>query len=358
MNDIEPDLSAYDFDLPDDRIALRPHEPRDACKLLLMQGNDVEDIRFHDVLDILRAGDLLIGNDTKVLPALLFGIRYARTEDGHDIDVQVNLLERIKPCEWLCLCKPARRLKVGDRVHFGDVLEAQVEEKLLSGRVRIRFDVPSEAQFWSGIDEVGRMPIPPYIAKQRASDEADASDYQTVFAREEGSVAAPTAGLHFTPELLEALGNKRVDFKTVTLHVGAGTFAGLTQDNLDKGELHSEYYEVPEDTMIALAKAKAEGRRVIAIGTTALRTLETIAGQISERKAVSGLTNIFIQPGYSFQCIDALITNFHLPKSSLFMLVCALMGREPMLKAYHHAIESGYGFYSYGDACLLIPNHD
>lgn len=353
----EPDLKAYDFHLPDESIALRPAEPRDACRLLCVQGEEISDHGFRDIIELLKPGDLLIGNDTKVIPALLFGVRPSRDEAGRDVDVQVNLLERQNSAQWDCLCKPGRRLKPLDVIRFPHGLKAIVGRKLENGRIRLEFNLSGEP-FWQALDKIGRMPIPPYIAKQRPSDDADHSDYQTVFANEAGSVAAPTAGLHFTDDLFRDLNEKGVDFRTVTLHVGAGTFAGLTEQNLTSGKLHSEVYDVSVETLEAIRSCKRRGGRVIAIGTTALRTLETISDDIGSDTALSGDTDIFIRPGYQFKCIDGLITNFHLPRSSLFMLVCALMGTDLMQTAYRHAVEDGYRFYSYGDACLLIPDHD
>lgn len=352
-----PDLSEYDFHLPDERIALRPVEPRDSCRLLVVRGSRIEDHIFSDICAFLKSGDLLIANDTRVIPALLFGVRKARDETGSDVDVQVNLLERRSEANWVCLCKPGRRLRDADKIYFPCGLEAVVGEKLEAGQVVLTFNLRRDA-FWAALDEMGHMPIPPYIAKQRPSDDDDQRDYQTVFAKEAGSVAAPTAGLHFTDDLMEALLKSGVGFDTVTLHVGAGTFAGLTEANLQSGRLHSEYYEVRAQTLERIRQTKDRGGRVFAVGTTALRTLETIGDQLASTESLSGTTDIFIRPGYRFKCVDGLITNFHLPQSSLFMLVCALMGVDVMQNAYAHAIEQGYRFYSYGDASLLIPEYD
>lgn len=351
------DLSEFDFELPEDCIALRPAEPRDACRLLHVVGADIADRQFLELADLLRPGDLLIGNDTKVIPALLQAVRPARTDIGQDVDVTINLLERGGDSEWLCLCRPGRRLQPGDLLVFSDVLRAETLSKGEEGRVQLRFNMTGSA-FWSEIEAIGNMPIPPYIAKKRKSDSSDHENYQTVFARQAGSVAAPTAGLHFTQGVFESLKTRGVDFQTVTLHVGAGTFAALTEANLKSGQLHSEYYHVPAVTKDALMRAKSEGRRVIAIGTTALRTLESIADRLSEGSELSGSTSIFIRPGYKFRLTNGLITNFHLPQSSLFMLVCALIGTDTMQRAYAHAVQAGYKFYSYGDACLLMPQND
>ena len=351
------DLSEFDFHLPDERIALRPSEQREACKLLVVDRGGLRDQYFYEMGSFLKPGDLLVANDTKVIPALLFGERAARDEQGRDVAVQTNLLERVSQTDWACLCRPGRRLKVGDVIRFPHSLNGEILAKGDEGRVTLRMNLVDEA-FWSAIEAIGKMPIPPYIAKQRPSDDADHTDYQTVYADAAGSVAAPTAGLHFTRELIDGLREQGIGFETLTLHVGAGTFAGLTEEHLKSGRLHSEYYEVHPHTIRKIRETRTQGGRVIAIGTTALRTLETIADQLDSDKTLSGTTDIFIRPGYQFRCINALITNFHLPRSSLFMLICALMGQKRMQEAYAHAIASDYRFYSYGDACLLIPEDD
>ena len=351
-------LDPYDFDLPDTCIATRPTEPRDACKLLVQQGGDApSDYVFRDIVDLLQPGDLLIANDTRVIPALLFGELPARDEQGQTVHVQLNLLEDKGEGEWLCLCKPGRRVKPGDTVEFGAGLSASLVEKYENGEMRFKFRPLGEA-FWAALNELGRMPIPPYIQKLRASDRKDDEDYQTVFADKAGSVAAPTAGLHFTDGLMAKLKEKNIGLEYVTLHVGAGTFAGLSDDAFETGKLHSEWCEISESVKRKIDEARSLGGRVIAVGTTSLRTLESRADK--QRSVISGAgdTDIFIQPGYQFQVVDGLITNFHLPRSSLFMLVSALMGTDVMQVAYNHAINSGYKFYSYGDACLLLPAHD
>ena len=351
------ELDPFDFDLPEARIALRPAEPRDSCKLLVVQPSGISDRVFTDIAEFLQPGDLLIANDTRVIPALIFGIRPAREPDGSDVDVQVNLLEVHDDGTWTCLCKPGRRLRPGDQIVFQDHLTATIEEKGEEGRIRLSFDKDG-SEFWGALQIVGAMPIPPYIHRLRPSDQSDQSDYQTVFAAETGSVAAPTAGLHFTDRLIDDLKDRGIGFETVTLHVGAGTFASLTQDNLNAGKLHSEFYAVSEGVLNRISETRKNGKRVIAVGTTALRTLESLPEDLSGLNGVSGTTDIFIRPGYSFQYVDALITNFHLPRSSLFMLVSAFMGTDVMQAAYAHAINSGYSFYSYGDACLLMPQND
>ena len=352
------DLSEFDFDLPDECIALRPADPRDTCKLLVKEGHQpIRDEIFRSLPNLLRAGDLLIANDTRVVPALLFGKRYARDEFSNDVDVQVNLLEESDAGIWRCLAKPGRRLRVGDQVVFTSDFSAEIVEKGFLGEISLRFSKSGDA-FWQAIEATGAMPIPPYIAKQRQSDDADHQDYQTVFAKDGHSVAAPTAGLHFTDRLIEALDTAGVSLKYVTLHVGAGTFAPLSEKSVETGKLHSEWCSVSDDVSDAITTTKRNGGRVIAIGTTALRTLEARADGQNGVEPGSGNTDIFIRPGYEFQVIDGLITNFHLPKSSLFMLVSALMGTETMQNCYRHAIANSYGFYSYGDACLLMPGHD
>lgn len=352
------DLSEFDFHLPDERIALRPADPRDACKLLVkVGGTPIRDAIFHELPDVLKPGDLLIANDTRVVPALLFGVRKARDEISSDVDVQVNLLEERQAGEWLCLARPGRRLRPDDPIDFGDGFSARVVEKLESGEIVIAFD-QAGGEFWASLERQGAMPIPPYIAKQRKSDAVDHTDYQTVFAKEGESVAAPTAGLHFTDDLIARLEAGGVNMAYVTLNVGAGTFAPLSETAIETGKLHSEWCAISDEVAARIAETKRAGGRVIAVGTTALRTLESRADGQGGVLAGSGATDIFIRPGYTFQVIDGLVTNFHLPKSSLFMLVSAFMGTETMQACYAHAIENEYGFYSYGDACLLMPGDD
>tara|TARA_Y100000052_G_scaffold27585_1_gene36903 strand:+ start:25671 stop:26723 length:1053 start_codon:yes stop_codon:yes gene_type:complete len=348
------DLSQFDFDLPDDRIALRPVSPRDACKLLVCEADgSISDAVFRDIEHILRPGDLLIANDTRVVPALLNGVRPARDETGQNIPIQVNLLSETDSGSWLCFAKPGRRLRVGDQIGFGQNLSATVLSKKDHGEIELKFSHAGR-DFSERVAEVGMMPIPPYIAKQRASDDSDQDDYQTVFANEPGSVAAPTAGLHFTENLLQRMKSAGFGPDYVTLHVGAGTFAPLTEDELVRGKLHEEWCAISETVAQKINETKASGGRVIAVGTTALRTLESRANGMGRVAAGAGRTDIFIRPGYEFQIVDGLVTNFHLPRSSLFMMVCALKGIETMQACYAHAIENDYSFYSYGDACLLI----
>lgn len=352
------DLDRFDFELPDDAIALRPAEPRDSCKLLVPHPDGrMTDAVFSDIGEFLRPGDLLILNNTRVIRALIFGIRPARDEMSQDVAVQINLLEDKGDNVWACLGRPGRRLREGDVLNFNNELHAEIIAKQDGGRLELCFREEGEA-FWTALDRLGRMPIPPYIAKFRQSDDQDQIDYQTVFAACAGSVAAPTAGLHFTDGLLESLKKVGVETAEVTLHVGAGTFAPLNEENIETGKLHHEWCEIPEATKLAIDTARANGGRVFAVGTTSLRTLESLADGQGGVRAERISTDIFIQPGYRFKVVDGLITNFHLPKSSLFMLVCALMGTEIMKHAYEHAVANGYRFYSYGDACLMIPSND
>lgn len=349
------DLSKFDFELPENLIAVRPVEPRDACRLLKLDGrNGFEDLIFRDIVDELQPGDILVANDTRVLPTFLTGSRPPRDDQGSTVAVDLNLLAPLDDKRWSCLARPGKRLKPGDEIRFQAGLSAKVENKGDEGEITIAFSLSGD-ELISKLEDVGRMPIPPYIQRLRETDDQDREDYQTVFAERQGSVAAPTAGLHFTDELINAIEAKGVGFHTVTLHVGAGTFKNLSEENLKTGRLHEEWCEVSAEVAEAVETAKAQGNRVIAVGTTALRTLEARSTTNGVLEPGSGETDIFIQPGYEFKTVSGLITNFHLPRSSLFMLVSALIGTDVMQSAYSHAIASGYRFYSYGDACLLLP---
>jgi S-adenosylmethionine:tRNA ribosyltransferase-isomerase len=344
-------VSLFDFDLPESAIALRPVSPRDSAKMLVVSGDGFVDRIVRDLPDQLRAGDVLVLNETKVFPAALTGVRPARAHGGGgDVSVDVNLHKVVSDSEWLAFVRPAKRLKVGDVVRFGG-LNAEVMSKD-GGEVSLRFDRGGEA-LQAGFAEEGFPPLPPYIARKREADDRDLEDYQTVYAQERGSVAAPTAGLHFTPELLARLGERGVEIVTLTLHVGAGTFLPVKTDSTDDHDMHSEWFTLNETTADAINAAKAEGRRVVAVGTTSLRALESAASENGLVEAQSRETDIFITPGYRFRIVDGVMTNFHLPKSTLFMLVSALAGLETMQAAYAHAIETGYRFYSYGDSSLL-----
>lgn len=359
-------LSDFDFDLPEDRIALRPAEPRDAARLLVVRpGQGLADHVVSELPDFLRPGDAMVFNDTRVIPARLAGLREGRTTGGADgtpVAVEATLHRRVAPDRWSAFMRPGKRLKVGDRVAFGarddraceaDRLDATVVEKHEGGEVVLAFDL-SGPDLDIGIARHGDMPLPPYIAAKRGEDERDRADYQTVYAREDGSVAAPTAGLHFTPELLEALKAKGVSTHFVTLHVGAGTFLPVKTDDVSEHKMHAEYGQVTREVADALNAVRVAGGRIICVGTTSLRLLESATGEDGVVRPFADETAIFITPGYRFRAADVLMTNFHLPKSTLFMLVSAFAGRETMRAAYEHAISTGYRFYSYGDGSLLF----
>jgi S-adenosylmethionine:tRNA ribosyltransferase-isomerase len=353
-------LADFDFELPEDRIALRPASPRDAAALLVV-GRDgaLTGRQVRDLPALLRPGDALVFNDTRVIAARLKGER--RREDGGVVAVEATLHRRLSGDRWTAFAKPGRRLAVGDRIRFGETreracllgaLDATVAEKGEGGEVTLAFDLAGP-DLDLAIAERGAMPLPPYIASRRAEDAQDLEDYQTVYAREDGSVAAPTAGLHFTPQLLDALRDAGVSLHFVTLHVGAGTFLPVKTEEVADHRMHAETGEVSSATADALNAARAAGGRIVAVGTTALRLLESAADERGAIHAFHGETAIFITPGYRFRTAEGLITNFHLPRSTLFMLVSAFSGLEAMRAAYAHAIAAGYRFYSYGDASLL-----
>jgi len=352
-------VDLFDFDLPEELIALRPARPRDSARLLhVLAAGGFEDRVVREAPSLFRPGDLLIFNDTRVIPARLSGVR---VREETSVAVEATLLERLSPSRWAALAKPGKRLKEGDHIRFGSMddraclmgaLDARVETKGDEGWITLAFDLAGP-DLDAAIAAAGAMPLPPYIAGRRAPDDEDLRDYQTIYAARDGAVAAPTAGLHFTPELFAALDAAGVERAHVTLHVGAGTFLPVKAEDTEAHVMHSEWREIPEATAAAINRAKAEGRRVIAIGTTALRSLESAANEGGSVRAESGATDIFITPGYRFRVIDGLWTNFHLPKSTLFMLVSAFAGLERMKAAYDHAIAQRYRFYSYGDASLL-----
>jgi S-adenosylmethionine:tRNA ribosyltransferase-isomerase len=355
-------LSDFDFDLPEDRIALRPAEPRDAARFLVVRpGQQLADHVVRELPDFLRPGDALVFNDTRVIPARLAGLREGRTTGGADgtpVAVEATLHRRVAPDRWSAFMRPGKRLKVGDRVAFGDAehsLDASVVEKHEGGEVLLAFDV-SGPDLDIGIARHGDMPLPPYIAAKRGEDERDRADYQTVYAREDGSVAAPTAGLHFTPSLLEALKAKGVSLHFVTLHVGAGTFLPVKTDDVSDHKMHAEFGEVTREVADALNAVRAAGGRIVCVGTTSLRLLESATGEDRVVRPFADETAIFITPGYRFRAADILMTNFHLPKSTLFMLVSAFAGQATMRAAYEHAVSTGYRFYSYGDGSLLFKD--
>ena len=354
--------SLFDFELPADRIALRPVSPRDAARLMVVRPGETpetEDRIVRDLPQLLRAGDALVVNDTKVIPARLFGRRIGR---GEEPKIEAMLHKRLDGSRWLAFVKPAKRLQEGDVVRFGDEgkvcflgqLDANVEHKGEAGEVTLAFAFHG-AVLDQAIAERGEMPLPPYIAGKRKTDQRDATDYQTMFADEEGSVSAPTASLHFTPDLATRLQTAGIALHRVTLHVGAGTFLPVKAEDTATHKMHAEWGEIDETTAAALNEVRARGGRLVPVGTTALRLLESAADETGRVQAFRGDTDIFITPGYRFRATDLLMTNFHLPRSTLFMLVSAFSGLDTMQRAYAHAIATGYRFYSYGDACLLHP---
>ncbi|MBN4046542.1 tRNA preQ1(34) S-adenosylmethionine ribosyltransferase-isomerase QueA [bacterium AH-315-P15] len=351
-------VSDFDFELPHDRIALRPVSPRDSAKLLQIKCGTFTDTIISELPGLLKAGDVLVVNKTRVIPARLHGVRVPR-EGASDTShggprIEVTLHKRLAPHLWAAFAKPGKKLAPGDRIVFEGALTACVEEKRKGGEILLAFG-SSGTKLDAAITTAGEMPLPPYIAARRAVDEQDNVDYQTLFAREDGSVAAPTAGLHFTPELGQALDQAGIRIEEVTLHVGAGTFLPVKSTRTEDHKMHSEWGQVTGDTADVLNQASADEGRIIAVGTTSLRILETAARADGKIAPFEGETDIFITPGYQFRAVDGLLTNFHLPRSTLFMLVSAFAGLEAMKAAYAHAIEAGYRFYSYGDACLLWP---
>lgn len=346
-------LSDFDFHLPEQLIATRPAKPRPSAKLLYAHGDVITDRVVYDLRQILRAGDLLVLNNTRVIPARLFGERRRETGQGTvAAKTEVTLIGPTVDGHWRALVKPLRKLEVGEDVQFEEDLSAKLIAKD-GGEAVFEFNLKGKA-FDTALEEIGKMPLPPYIAAKRAADAQDNQDYQTVFAKEKGAVAAPTASLHFDDDLLGDLSSIGVERTEVTLHVGAGTFLPVKVDDIRDHKMHSEWGQVGPAAVAAIKAAKARGGRVIPVGTTALRLVETAArdGGIAPW---TGDTDIFIYPGFEFQVADGLMTNFHLPKSTLMMLVSALMGKERIERIYKHAIENEYRFFSYGDASLLLP---
>ena len=350
----------FDFELPETAIALHPMKPRDRARMLVVDsGGGLADRIVAELPQLLQPGDALVFNDTRVIPAALSG---TRTRDGNTAAVDVTLIERLDESRWQAFARPAKRLKAGDVISFGDdgkvcyrdVLDARVESRGEAGIVTLAFNLHS-AFLDDAIAALGRMPLPPYIASKRQVSDEDRADYQTIFADKDGAVAAPTAGLHFTPQLLAALDARGVSRHTITLHVGAGTFLPVKVEDTADHVMHMETGEVGSQTAAALNAVRARGGRVVAVGTTSLRLLESAADERGEISPFAGSTGIFITPGYRFKAVDLLMTNFHLPRSTLFMLVSAFAGLDTMQAAYAHAISSGYRFYSYGDASLLSP---
>ena len=340
-------VDLFDFDLPPERIALRPARPRDAARMLVVGGDGgLADGRMRDLPRLLRAGDMLVFNDTRVIPAQLEGRR-------GDARIGATLHKRIDLRRWQAFVRNGRRLRTGDLIEFPEGVRAVADERHADGSWTLAFQGVEPVELL--LDRAGTMPLPPYIAGKRATDAADRRDYQTIFAREDGAVAAPTAALHFTSALLGALDDAGVGCETLTLHVGAGTFLPVKAEDTEAHAMHAEWGRIETDTAARLNAARAAGGRVIAVGTTSLRLLESATSEDGVIGAFAGDTSIFITPGYRFRAINGLMTNFHLPRSTLFMLVSALMGRDVMQAAYAHAIAAEYRFYSYGDASLLIP---
>lgn len=339
-------VDLFDFELPAERIALRPAAPRDAARLLVLDGAETRDASVSDLPSFLRAGDLLVFNDTRVIPAQLEGLR-------GEARIGATLHKREGPRRWRAFIRNAKRLHEGDSIDFGHGVTALASDRAEDGSFALEFagDEPVELL----LERCGRMPLPPYIASKRPTDARDADDYQTMFASEPGAVAAPTAALHFTPELLAALDAAGIGHATLTLHVGAGTFLPVKAEDTNAHKMHAEWGRIDQTTADRLNAVRAAGGRVIAVGTTSLRLIESATDADGSIQPFEGDTAIFITPGYRFKGIDGLITNFHLPRSTLFMLVSALMGLDRMQAAYAHAIASDYRFYSYGDASLLLP---
>lgn len=349
----------FDFELPPDRIALRPASPRDSARMLVVQPDGVlRDRLIFDLPDWLEPGDQLVVNDTRVIAAQLRGRRIGRETEPK---IEATLIERLDGSRWQALVKPARKLVQGDRIRFGNEgkvcllghLDAEVEHKGEEGEVTLSFSFHGPA-LDQAISDLGSPPLPPYIASKRPPDARDVADYQTMFAQAEGAVAAPTAGLHFTPALEAALLDRGIDVHRVTLHVGAGTFLPVKTDDTEGHRMHAEWGRVSAATAAKLNEARAAGGRIVAVGTTSLRLLESAAAENGTIEPFEGETSIFITPGYRFRAVDILLTNFHLPRSTLFMLVSAFSGLDTMKHAYAHAVAAGYRFYSYGDACLLF----
>ena len=337
--------SDFYYDLPEELIAQTPAEPRDSSRLLIYHRQDetVEHKIFRDIIDYLNPGDALVVNDTRVIPARLYG-----KKQGTGREVEFLLLNRLSKDTWEAIMRPGKKLRIGDRVDFAEDLQAEILEKKEDGVTRVKFYF--EGLFEPLLERYGNMPLPPYITKRPE----DRQRYQTVYAKENGSAAAPTAGLHFTPELMEKIRQKGIDIIPVLLHVGLGTFRPVKVDNVENHKMHSEYYSVSADSARRINETRKRGGRIIAVGTTSVRTLESVADEEGCIKEQSGNTEIFIYPGYRFKCVDALITNFHLPESTLLMLISAFMGKEQALGLYRLAVQERYRFFSFGDAMLII----
>lgn len=351
-------LSDFDFELPEDLIATRPVKPRSSARMLVAEGDRISDRHAIDLPDYLRPGDRLILNDTRVLPVRLNGLRRRDSSSGSgEARIEVTLLQPQPDGIWTALVKPLRKLREGEKIEFGDGFTATYLERRDDGQAVLELSESGEGLV-DALEHVGAMPLPPYIAARRAADAQDREDYQTVFARRTGAVAAPTASLHFDDALLDALKARGVEMTYVTLHVGAGTFLPVKVDDPREHKMHAEWGEVSPTAAAEIAATRAAGGRIIPVGTTALRLIETAARETGRVKAWTGETDIFIYPGFEFRAADALMTNFHLPKSTLMMLVSAFMGPARIRRIYDHAVTEGYRFFSYGDASLLIPDRE
>ena len=342
----------FDYELPSDRIALEPADPKETARLLVVMGGQLKDHHIGDLPDLLRPGDVLVLNDTKVIPARLSGTRPPRQPNGQAASIEVTLHKANGGLEWTAFAKPAKRLAPNDVIRFSANLSATVKGKRDGGEVTLMFD-GGATDLMSRLHHAGTMPLPPYIASKRPPNESDLGKYQTAYARVEGAVAAPTAGLHFSDAMLDSLRRMGVEFAFLTLHVGAGTFLPVKVDDVADHQMHSEWGELNAETADLLNAARRQGRRLIAVGTTSLRLLETAVDREGQFVPFHGETDIFITPGYKLKSADLLMTNFHLPKSTLLMLIYTFGGIEQMKQAYDHAIKNNYRFYSYGDACLI-----
>jgi S-adenosylmethionine:tRNA ribosyltransferase-isomerase len=342
-------VSLFEFELPQENIATEPMNPREDAKLLHIFPSELKDLHIRNLPDLFGKDDLLVFNDTKVIPAKINGFR-------GEAKISINLLKQISLNEWAVLAKPAKRLKIGDIFTIANDFYATVKEKHENGQIILGFNV-SGTEFYSKLEENGQMPLPPYIKRDQEGRDSDKHNYQTVYAKNKGAVAAPTAGLHFTEKLMQQIQDMGINFAFTTLHVGAGTFLPVKVDDTEDHQMHSEFCILNEETAELINKTKANGNKIIAVGTTSLRVLESATDEQGIIHPFHQETNIFITPGYKFRMVDKLMTNFHLPSSTLFMLVSAFSGLENMQAAYNHAIENKYRFYSYGDSCLLEPNY-
>lgn len=344
-------VDAFDFDLPEANIALRPAEPRDSARMLVVNGTSRLDAVVSGLPEFLRPDDLMVFNDTRVIPAQLEGMRVRLGAPGASVGLTLHM--RTAPNEWKAFARGAKKLSVSDKIVFGDALSAHVMAKGEGGEVTLCFD-RTGPELDAAVALVGHIPLPPYIASKRGDDDRDRTDYQTMYAAHDGAVAAPTAGLHFTERLFSSLDAKGINSAFVTLHVGAGTFLPVKADDTDDHKMHAEIGQIGEATAALINETRAKGGRIVSVGTTSLRLLESAARDDGAVEAWSGATDIFITPGYRFKCVDVLMTNFHLPRSTLMMLVSAFAGYDEMRAAYRHAIAAGYRFYSYGDSSLLF----